>query len=252
MPSRHPPPQRRPAPSRSATIPAASAAGARPALPGAAPAPSPRSVRAQRTAAQQDARSRIRAAAIAAFSENGFAGARVDDIAARADVNKRMLYHYFGNKEALWLAALEGVYAVQISAENALDLANAEPLAGMRNLVAFLWDFYLAHPEFVTLINTENLHRARYLRRSAHVPAMHSRLIAGLESLLARGRAERVFRADVDPVQLFVTCAALAYFYQSNCHTLSTVFGRDLMSARARARRLAHITDVVLSYLTPT
>ncbi len=207
--------------------------------------------RGQRAGGAPDPRARIRTAAVAAFAEKGLAGARVDDIAARAGVNKRMLYHYFGNKEALWLAALEDVYAEQIAAENALDLANAEPVAGIRRLVAFLWEFYLDHPEFVALVNTENLHRARYLRRSARVPAMHSRLVAGLETLLARGRAQQVFRADVDPVQLFVTCAALAYFYQSNCHTLSTVFGRDLMSARARVQRLGHITDVVLGYLTP-
>ncbi len=51
-------------------------------------------------------RGRILAAALAEFSAKGFAGARVDAIARRAKGNKRMLYHYFGNKEALFSAVL--------------------------------------------------------------------------------------------------------------------------------------------------
>jgi AcrR family transcriptional regulator len=162
-----------------------------------------------------------------------------------------MLYHYFGNKEALWLAVLEHVYAELLAAENALDLANAEPVDGVRRLVVFLWDYYLAHPEFVALVNNENLLRAAHLSRSPRIRHMHSRLVARLEALLARGRARGVFRGDVDAVQLYITCAALAYFYQSNRHTLSTIFGRDLMSPRAQAQRLSHATAVVLGYLAP-
>lgn len=51
-------------------------------------------------------RGRILAAALAEFSAKGFAGARVDAIARRAKGNKRLLYHYFGNKEALFSAVL--------------------------------------------------------------------------------------------------------------------------------------------------
>jgi AcrR family transcriptional regulator len=51
-------------------------------------------------------RERILAAALKEFAAKGFAGARVDAIARRADINKRMLYHYFGNKEKLFRAVL--------------------------------------------------------------------------------------------------------------------------------------------------
>jgi hypothetical protein len=55
--------------------------------------------------------------------------------------------------------------------------------------------------------------------------------------------------AGVDPVQLYVSIAGLAYFYLSNSHTLSAIFGRDLMSSKARSERLSHMTDVILGYL---
>ena len=51
-------------------------------------------------------RERILSAALQEFTANGFAGARVDAIARRAAINKRMLYHYFGNKEHLFREVL--------------------------------------------------------------------------------------------------------------------------------------------------
>ena len=101
----------------------------------------------------------------------------------------------------------------------------------------------------MTLLNSENLHRARHLKRSRKIRAMHSPLVATLSELLDRGARAGVFRRGVDPVQLYVSIAALGYFYLSNNHTLSTIFGRDLMAARAKAARLAHVKALVLGYL---
>ena len=115
----------------------------------------------------------------------------------------------------------------------------------------FTWNYYLAHPEFMTLLNSENMHRAQHLKRSRKIRAMHSPLIATLSEVLARGAHEGVFRGGVDPVQLYVSIAGLGYFYLSNNHTLSTIFGRDLMAAKAKAARLAHIKSLVLGYLAP-
>jgi hypothetical protein len=115
----------------------------------------------------------------------------------------------------------------------------------------FTWNYFVAHPEFMTLLNSENLHRAQHLKRSRKVRAMHSPLIATLSEVLERGTGEGVFRRGVDPVQLYVSIAALGYFYLSNSHTLSTIFGRDLLAPRAKAARLAHIKALVLGYLRP-
>lgn len=195
-------------------------------------------------------RARILAAARVEFARRGLGGARVDQITARADSNKRMIYYYFGNKEALFLAALESAYEDIRKAEQSLNLTDLDPVEGMRRLVRFTWEYYLAHPEFITLLNSENLHRARLLKKSKKILALHSPLVALLESLLQRGRRAGEFRSGVDAVQLYISIAALGYFYLSNNHTLSTIFGRDLMQPRMLKQRLAHMTDLVLGYLS--
>jgi len=193
---------------------------------------------------------RILSAATEEFARHGLGGARVDRIATRAGANKRMLYYYYGNKEALFLAVLESRYAHIRRAEQGLHLGDLDPAKGVRRLVAFTWNYYLKHPEFLTLLNSENLHEARHLRRSRQIAAMHSPLIAALQDLIERGARERKFRGDVDPVQLYISIAALGYFYLSNRHTLSTIFERDLLSARNKAERLKHMTALVLGYLS--
>ncbi len=185
------------------------------------------------------------------FARHGLGGARVDSIAARAKTNKRMLYYYFGDKDDLFLAVLERAYEHIRGEEQKLRLTDLPPAEGVRKLIRFTWKYFLAHPEFITLLNSENLHRASHLKRSRKIRAMHSPLIATLSEVLERGAREGVFRQNVDPVHLYVSIAALGYFYLSNNHTLSTIFGRDLMAPRARSARLAHIEALVQGYLSP-
>jgi AcrR family transcriptional regulator len=194
-------------------------------------------------------RAAILAAATEEFAANGLTGARVDAIAGRARVNKRMIYHYFGDKDGLYLAVLEGTYENIRAAELDLHLADRGPVDGMRELVRFTWGYFLAHPEFLSLLGTENLHKAAHLKRSKRIRELHSPLVGMISALLERGEKERVFRAGVDPVELYVTIAALGFFYLSNRHTLSTIFGRDLSAPKSLAAREKHIVDVVLNFL---
>jgi TetR/AcrR family transcriptional regulator len=181
------------------------------------------------------------------FAAKGLSGGRVDEIARRAHANKRMIYHYFGNKEGLYLAALERVYEELRGTENTLDLAHLAPTAAIQRLVEFTFDYSRGHPELISLINNENLHRARYLRKSKKVRELHSPFVKLLDDILRRGVAEGVFRAGVDPVDLYVTIAAVGYFYLSNNRTLSTIFGRDLSSAAACRRRKRHNVEFILN-----
>jgi len=193
---------------------------------------------------------RILRAATGEFARYGLGGARVDRIAERAGANKRMLYYYFGNKEDLFLAVLEAEYARIRAAEQKLRLADLDPEQGIRRLVEFTWDYYLAHPEFLTLLNSENLHKGRHLKRSRNVAAMHSPFVATLREILERGARAGRFRNGIDPVQLYISIAGLGYFYLSNRHTLSTIFERDLLSGRSKAERLKHMTALVLGFLS--
>jgi len=191
----------------------------------------------------------ILVAATEEFAEKGLQGARVDQIAERAGVNKRMLYYYFGQKDDLFLAVLERTYEKIRDEEQTLNLVEVEPVEAIRRLISFTWNYYLQNPEFIPLLNSENLHKAVHLKESKKIRSLHSPFVSMLEEVLERGRQQGVFRSDADPVQLYITIASLSYFYLSNKHTLSTIFARDLLSQRARADRLSHMTDVVLGYL---
>ena len=193
----------------------------------------------------------ILAAATAEITEKGLGGARVDEIAERAGVNKRMIYHYFDDKEGLYLAVLEAAYAEIRSEEIKLDLGKRDPVEGMRELLLFTWNYYRNHPEFLSLLATENLHKAAYLKRSKKIRELHSPLVGMIDDLLQRGAKTKVFRKDVDPVELYISIAALGFFYMSNRYTLSTIFGRDLTAPDSIKARGRHLVDVVLSYLRP-
>ncbi len=132
-------------------------------------------------------RQRILDAATLEFARLGFGGARVDAIAKRAKANKRMIYHYFGNKNRLFLAVLESAYGSIRNAEQALDLEHLEPEDALRTLTEFTWQYYLAHPEFLTLVNSENLHKARHLKQSKLVGDMFSALVEMVRKILQRG-----------------------------------------------------------------
>jgi AcrR family transcriptional regulator len=158
-----------------------------------------------------------------------------------------MLYYYFGDKDGLFLAVLERSYVQIRSAERALDLEHRDPREALKRLVEFTWRYYLDHPEFMTLLNSENLHKGRHVRKSKRVPQMHTTLVATLRSVLRKGKAQGLFRAGVDPVQLYISIAGEGYFYLSNRYTLSRIFDRDLMTPRALTSRARHITRMILN-----
>jgi AcrR family transcriptional regulator len=189
-------------------------------------------------------------AAMSEFADHGFGGARIDAIAERAGVNKKLIYYYFEGKDELFLAVLEQTYADIRAAERDLHLEASAPLQAIESLVEFTWRHYLAHPEFLALLNSENMLRAGHLKRSRRIRQMNSPLIDVLAEVLTRGEKSGELRPGIDAMQLYISIAGLAYFYLSNKHTLGAIFGQDLMQADALDRRLAHMTAVVASFVT--
>ncbi|WP_028745577.1 TetR/AcrR family transcriptional regulator [Rhizobium mesoamericanum] len=195
-------------------------------------------------------RAAILEAATKEFAENGIGGARVDAIAERAGTNKRMLYHYFGDKEQLYLRVLEEAYVGIRTAERELNIGDRTPQEGIGELALFTWRYFLKHPEFLSLLGTENLHKARWLRQSVRLKELHSHLIGELSEVLERGKEAGVFVASADPLHVYLTIASLGYFYLSNQYTLSTIFGRDLVEPRnldAWERHIVHVTLASIS-----
>jgi len=195
---------------------------------------------------------RILAAARLEFADHGYMGARVDRIARTAQANKRLLYYYIGNKEALYLATLERAYADIRTAERELRLEELEPLAAVERLVRFTWAYFNANPSFVALLNTENLHRARHLKKSLQIPDMNSAVVATVGRILRKGQKLGVTRPGIDPLQLYISIASLCFFYVSNIHTLTVVFARDLKARRALDERIEHVVGFVLRAISAT
>jgi TetR/AcrR family transcriptional regulator len=185
------------------------------------------------------------------FAEKGLAGARVDTIAEQSGANKRMLYYYFGSKEDLYVAVLEDVYGAMRLTESQLDLTHLEPMAALQKLIEFKFDYYLKHPIVIRILAGENLHEARFLKRSKQLRDMHVSLVASLETVLAAGRKIGIMKAGIDAVQLYISIAGLSYFYFANAATLSTAFDRVLMSAPELKRRRSHAVEVILGYVRP-
>ena len=196
-------------------------------------------------------RRKLLTAARREFADSGLAGARVDEIAARAGVNKQLVYHYFGDKDALYLAVLEWVYEEIRAQERKLNLTGLPPRQAIRKLIESSFDHLAAHPDFILLLNDENRGGARHVRTSRRLEAMHSPLVNMVSKILSEGVRAGVFRKGINPVHLYISIAGLSYFFFSNTPTLSAIFGKDLAGAAARSARRKHVVDLVLQALRP-
>ena len=196
-------------------------------------------------------RERILKAAVAEFAEHGFSGARMDAISERSEANMRMLYHYYGSKEDLYLTVLEQVYGDIRHREGLLSLDKLAPEQAMLKLFDFTFGYFAEHPEVVSLWSGENMLRGRFLSKSNRAAEMSSPLLVLIEATLKRGEEEKIFRSDIDPLQLYVSMVALSYFHLSNAYTLSAIFSTNLHSRKWRADRKRHATEMLMAFLRP-
>lgn len=206
---------------------------------------------ARQTRRNDPARTRadILAVATEEFSNHGLSGARVARIAQRTRTSKRMIYYYFGGKEALYRAVLEAAYQGIRETEASLKLEQLDPVAAMRSLVDLTFDYDDRHPDFINLVSIENLHRARYLSRVSGITALNSVVVRRLGDVLKRGQDAGVFRPDVDPVDVHMMISAMCFFRVSNRYTFLAAFQRDFADPQLRAAHKHLIADAILRLL---
>ena len=192
-------------------------------------------------------RARILKAARREFMHHGYSGARVGRISSSGRSSDRMIYYYFGSKEALYIAVLESVYAELGAAESRLELDASRPMEALRTLIAFTWRYYLEHPEFVALLSNENLQRGRHIAKAPGVAKLSRPVLGILARVLEEGERQGVFRRGLDVRHVYLTLAALGYFYLSNRYTLSSFLDRDLMRREECDAWLEEITRVLLA-----
>jgi AcrR family transcriptional regulator len=182
------------------------------------------------------------------FAEKGLAGARIDAIADAMRTSKRMIYYYFGSKEGLYLRVLEESYRRirQVEAEAHLD--DLPPEDALRKLVGHTVDYQWAHPEFVRLVQSENIQRAEYLAQSKMIRKLNVPAIESLARIIERGQRAGVFRSGLDAVDLHMSISALAVFNVANRHTFALIFQRDLDSAKAMVARRDSIIEMIVRF----
>jgi AcrR family transcriptional regulator len=194
-------------------------------------------------------REKILKTATGEFARHGFAGARIARIVKRAGSNPRMIYHYFRSKSELYIAVLENAMAGLRAIELRLDVEHLDPLEGLLRLFDFMNRYFEANQDFVRLLVTENLSRARYMRKSAGIREMSSPVLEMISELLSRGITEGHFAKGLDPLRLYVMMVALSQFHVSNVHTLSIIFANDLTHADWRAARAADARRMLAAFL---
>ena len=183
------------------------------------------------------------------FARNGLSGARIDEIAARTRSSKRMIYYYFGDKEGLYLRALENAYQVVREGELKLDVEGLNPLEALQRLVEFTFDHHHEHESFIRMVMIENIHRGEYLDRSKVIRQLNVSAIDTIDKLYQRGVVEGIFRRGLDAIELHWQISALCFFNVSNRATFSKIFGRNLGTPKAFASLRQNAVEMVLRYV---
>jgi AcrR family transcriptional regulator len=183
------------------------------------------------------------------FADKGLAGARIDVIAEAMRTSKRMIYYYFGSKEGLYLAVLEESYRRIRAIESEALLDDLAPEDALRKLVGHTVDYQRAHPEFVRLVQSENIERAQYLAQSKAIRKLNVPAIEGLRKVLERGQEAGLFRAGIDAIDLHMSISALSFFNVANRHTFSLIFQRDMESPAAQIARRDSIIEMIVRFV---
>lgn len=184
-------------------------------------------------AATANTRDNILQAATKVFARYGYDGGSLEKISKSAKSVDRMIYYYFGSKEGLFIEVLENAYRRMNDAELKLKLNTSQPVEGLNEVIGFVLSYYRKHPEFITLLNTENLQRGKHIAKSERAREYSSPAIAIISELLKNGVAQGMFRKDVSARNVYLLIVATAYFYMSNRYTLSAFLGENLQTPQA-------------------
>ncbi len=188
----------------------------------------------------------ILATATDIFAAYGLSGARVDEIARRTQTSKRMIYYYFGDKNGLYLSVLEAAYARVRAGEDDLNLDELDPVSALRKLIEFTFDYHRDNPNYVRLVQIENIHGAEHLERSERIASLNLSAVDKLKGVCQRGIGEGLFRSDISPVQLHWLITSSCVFNVSNRATFEQLYGSDVFTEKGQDSLRRLIVDSVL------
>jgi AcrR family transcriptional regulator len=187
--------------------------------------------------------------ALSEFARSGYSGARVDEIAAKTRTTKRMIYYYFNNKEELYIAVLEQAYSTARDAERQLDVDHLDPVSAIRTLAELTFDHHESHPDFISLVAIENIHRGEFIAKSAALAELNAPALSVAEGILRRGYETGAFRRKAAAIDVHLMISAYCFFRVSNRYTFGALFGIDLLDAGRRDHYRRLVGDMIVSYL---
>jgi TetR/AcrR family transcriptional regulator len=194
-------------------------------------------------------REKIISAATFEFAEKGYDGARMDEIALRAGIQKNVLYYYFKSKDGLYTEVLIETYELIRFSQAESKINFDDPVEGMRKLVYSVGKIWFKHPEFLRLLQSENILKGHHIKSSPRIPDLYSPLMNSIKILLKKGVEKKVFRDAIDPVDLYISITSLSAHYVSHQHTFEGIFKSKLMTSSRVTKRLNHCADMVVRYL---
>ncbi|WP_324021264.1 TetR family transcriptional regulator [Pantoea sp. JZ29] len=192
---------------------------------------------------------RILASALTTFAEFGMQGARLEQIAENAQTTKRMVVYHFGNKEQLYIDALEQVYQQIREHETGLNLASLAPEQAIIKLVEASFDYHVSHPDFVRLICMENLSRGRYISQSARLSQLNRSALDLLDDILSRGQQQGLFIKEIETLDVHRLISSICVHQVSNRFTFNTLFSRDKNEDEIISRNRQLAVTATLRYI---
>ena len=197
----------------------------------------------------QKSRLAILTAAENEFAQKGFWGARVDEIANAANINKRMIYAYFGDKQELYNQVLLNTYSKMEEVEVQLEKQKLIGKELVEKIISTYFDFLYSNPNFVNILMWENLNKGENLKR-LESSMIERHTIQYFISSIEDGKKNGVFSKDIDSYQVVLSMITTCFANFSNQYTLSKIFHTDLTDKEIIEERKQHTINLILSYMT--
>ncbi len=182
------------------------------------------------------------------FADKGFYGTRIDEIAERAAINKRMIYEYFGNKEELYKTVFSTVYNRLTEIEFKLLETNLHGKEAIEVIIRSYFKYLKENPTYVNLLLWENLNKAYYVKDLDYVGGKYI-VIEKMKKIIEQGKEEGIFKKEIDTEQVVFSLMSYPFTYFSNKYTLCKLFSKDLSTGQEMERRINSMTEMFLSYL---
>ncbi len=178
------------------------------------------------------------------FAAKGLFGARVDEIAVKSGINKRLVYKEFPSKEELYKAVLHQAYKKMANAESKIFAPFDTCEEAVKNVIKKYFEFLRDNPSYVKLILWENLNEGKYIKE-LDLSDIKTKVSDYMYSVLTEGKKSGEFKKDLDENQIVFSLMTFTFSYFSNKHTMSNFLKEDIDFKH----RVDDVTQMILLHI---